>query len=160
MRASPPPHHGHRPSPFQRRWAQAVAGLLLLSGGPWLLLHYTVGAGADALPHPAEPWLMRLHGAAAFAALFGAGLLAGHHVPRSWHLAHRPRHAHQRRSGLLLLGLGVAVVLSGYTLYYLAPEAWRPALGWAHAGLGLAGVAVGTWHGRRRRAVPPLPTAG
>jgi hypothetical protein len=98
---------------------------------------------------------MRLHGAAAFAALFGAGLMAGHHIPAGWRAAQRPRHAGQRGSGLLLclmLGLSVA---SGYALYYFAPEWLRPTLGWLHAGAGAVMLAAGAWHGRQRLHVRP-----
>jgi len=114
-------HHDRlRPSRWQRQGLLAVGLLLAATGVAWLALHYRTGG--DGLPHPAEGWLMRLHGAAAFAALFGAGLMAGHHIPAGWRAAQRPRHASQRRSGLLLclmLGLGV---VSGYTLYYFAPN--------------------------------------
>jgi len=143
--------HGLRPTPWQRQLLAATALLLLASGGLWLALHYGVGAGADALPHPAEPWLMRLHGAGAFLALFAAGTLAGHHIPAAWRHSHRPRQAAQRRSGLAGVVLGGLTVLSGYALYYLVSEATRPALGWLHAGLGLALAASSWWHGQWRR---------
>lgn len=143
--------HGLRPSPWQRQALGWVAWLLLVSGGGWLALHYSVGAGSGELPHPAEPWLMKLHGAAAFAALFGAGLMAGHHIPTAWRQARRPRYGAQRRSGLLLCGSAALVVLTGYALFYLVPEALRPALGWLHAGAGALLVGTGFWHGARRR---------
>lgn len=140
---------GLRPTRWQRRLLLAVATLLLASGAGWLALHYLAGAGAGELPHPGEPWLMRLHGAGAFTALFAAGLMGGHHVPSAWRIAHRPRQAAQRRSGLLLCGLLALAVGSGYALYYFAPETLRPALGWAHAGAGLVMTAAGAWHARR-----------
>ena len=143
---------GHRPAPWQRRLLAASALLLTASGLAWLALHYSLGAGADGLPHPAEAGLMKLHGAAAFAALFGGGLVAGHHIPATWRLAQRPRHAGQRRSGLALCGLFVLASASAYALYYFAPEAVRPALGWAHAGAGLALAGAGAWHGVRSRS--------
>lgn len=143
---------GHRPAHWQRRLLAATALLLLASGAAWLALHYSLGAGADALPHPAEAALMKLHGAAAFGALFGGGLMAGHHIPATWRLAQRPRHAGQRRSGLMLCGLFGLASASAYALYYFAPEAVRPALGWAHAGAGLALAGAGAWHSVRARS--------
>ena len=119
--------HGLRPSPWQRQGLALLAALLVVSGAGWLALHYSLGAGNGELPHPAEPWLMRLHGAAAFAALFAAGVLSGHHIPAAWRQAQRPRQRTQRRSGLLICASAALVVLSGYALYYLAPEALRPA---------------------------------
>jgi hypothetical protein len=142
-------HHDRlRPSRWQRLGLLLVGLLLVGTGAAWLALHG--GAGGDGLPHPAEAWLMRLHGAAAFAALFGAGLMAGHHIPAGWRAAQRPRHAGQRRSGLLLcLMLGFSVA-SGYALYYFAPEWLRPTLGWLHSGVGAAMLLAGAWHGRHR----------
>lgn len=151
---------GHRPAPWQRHLLAATALLLVASGGAWLALHYSVGAGTDGLPHPAEAGLIKLHGAVAFAALFGGGLVAGHHIPATWRLAQRPRHAGQRRSGLLLCGLFGLASASGYALYYFAPEAVRPALGWAHAGAGLALAGAGAWHGMRARSTARPGTIG
>jgi len=95
--------------------------------------------------------LIKLHGLAAFFALFLLGALAATHIPQGWRLSSRPRHAAQRSTGVSLCVLGGLLALSGYLLYYFAPESLRPALGWGHAALGLAMVALGLNHGRRRR---------
>ena len=123
---------------------------LLLSGALWLAVHHMVGAGAGELPHPLEAWAMRLHGLSAFAGLFVLGALAAAHVPQGWRWSHRPRWAGQRTSGLLLCGLAAALVATGYALYYFAPEAIRPGLGWAHAALGVAMALVVLRHRRVR----------
>ena len=81
---------------------------------------------------------MRAHGLGAFAALFLMGALAASHVSRGWRLAERRGWQGQRRTGLVLGGLGVALVLTGYLLYYFAPENLRPALGWIHSAIGVA----------------------
>jgi hypothetical protein len=133
-----------RSTPRLSRWQRLTlyvnAALLLGSGCVWLALHYTVGAGAGGLPHPLESWAMRLHGLAAFGALFVLGVLAGAHIPQGWRMGSRHRFAAQRGSGLTLCALGAILAGTGYLLYYFAPEAIRPALGWLHA---LAGVAMG-----------------
>ncbi len=139
---------------WQYRALYAIVGLLAASGLLWLAVHYLWGAGAEQLPHPLEPWLMRLHGAAAFASLFMAGVLAAAHVPQGWRMTTRsPRlrqhKAGQRRTGLALCALGVAVVFSGYLLFYFAPEDWRAAIGWSHAALGLVLAALLPLHGWR-----------
>ena len=133
---------------WQRRLMALTAGLLLGSGATWLAVHYLLGAGAGELPHPAEPWLMRLHGAGAFAALFAGGAIAGAHVQAGWRVS--ARLGRQRGSGLALLSLLSLTVLSAYLLYYFAPEQWRGPLGWLHAGLGASLAGTGLWHARRR----------
>jgi len=142
-----------RPSRWQRQWLLAASLLLAATGVAWLALHY--GAGSDGLPHPAEGWLMRLHGAGAFAALFGAGLMAGHHIPAGWRLTQRPRHAGQRRSGLWLCVTGGVVIATGYALYYFAPEGLRPALGWLHSGAAALLLLAGAWHARQHAGLRP-----
>lgn len=141
----------NRVAPWQRRLLHASAWLLAASGVAWLAIHYLWGAGAGELPHPLEPWLIRLHGAAAFAALFMAGVLAGGHVPNGWRLTsprmRRTDLAGQRRTGLAMTVLGASSVFSAYLLYYFAPEPVRPALGWTHAAVGLAMALLVPLHG-------------
>lgn len=139
---------------WQRRLLYVALALLSLSGVAWLLIHYVWGAGAGELPHPLEAWLIRVHGAAAFAALFTAGILAAGHIPHGWRMTaiaarHHPRRAHQRRTGILLCSFGALAVASGYLLYYFAPEAVRPPLGWGHAAVGLLLALCVPFHGRR-----------
>ena len=138
--------HTHRLVRWQRLTLYGTGALLLLTGVVWLAVHYSVGAGAGAgaLPHPTEVWAMRLHGLGAFGGLFVLGLLAAAHVPQGWRLSRRRRWAGQRNSGVALCVSAGLLVLSGYLLYYFAPEPLRPALGWAHTGLGLGmGLLVG-----------------
>jgi hypothetical protein len=40
--------------------------------------------------------------------------------------------------------------VTGYLLYYFAPEGVRPALGWLHSALGVAMALVVVWHRRRQ----------
>lgn len=141
--------HAHRLAPWQRIALYATGTLLLLTGVAWLAVHYSLGAGAGELPHPSEAWLIRLHGLAAFAGLFVLGLLAGAHVPQGWRLTGRHRWASQRNSGVMLCVIGATLALSGYGLYYFAPETIRPALGWAHAAVGACMAALIASHRRR-----------
>jgi hypothetical protein len=155
------PHHLH-PHPvlrlpgWQRRLLNITAAFLLVTGIVWLAVHYSIGAGAGELPHPLEVLCMRVHGAAAFAGLFALGMLAAAHVPAGWRVtrsAHRRAdRASQRHTGVVMLSLAALLVLSGYALYYFAPEDWRPAMGWAHAGAGLAMAVLGVVHARWLRA--------
>ena len=163
-----PHHHAHTPHPvlrlpsWQRHLLNLTAALLLATGIVWLAIHYSIGAGAGELPHPLEVLCMRIHGAAAFAGLFALGMLAAAHVPAGWRVtrsAHRRAdRASQRHTGVALLSLAGVLVLTGYLLYYFAPEDWRPAMGWVHAGagvaMGLLGFAHASWL-RHRQVVTP-----
>jgi hypothetical protein len=135
---------------WQRIALVVVATVLLGTGAAWLALHYTLGAGAAGLPHPLESWLMRLHGLAAFAALFMLGVLAGSHIPQGWRHGNRQRRLRQRGTGMALCVLGALVVLTGYLLYYFAPDAVRPALGWVHSGIGTSMAALAVFHQLRK----------
>lgn len=155
---SGPGAHGHRLVGWQRLLLMATGSVLLSTGGFWLAVHYLVGAGAGAgagqLPHPAEAWLVRLHGAAAIAGVFMFGLLAAVHIPWGLQFTRRIRGGHrlagQRRSGIWLCALAAALVASGYALYYFAPEALRPTLGWGHSAFG---VVMAVLVGRHRRGL-------
>jgi hypothetical protein len=137
----------HRLVAWQRVVLFGTGAVLLASGAAWLALHY--GRGADALPSPLEPWTMRLHGLAAFAALFAFGALAAAHVPQGWRFSHRMRWARQRGSGVVLCVLAATLALSGYLLYYFAPDPIRPTLGWLHSALGAAMAVLVATHRRR-----------
>lgn len=143
--------HAHRLAGWQRLALYTNGGALLISGAVWLALHYSVGAGAGELPHPLEAWSLRLHGLAAFGGLFVLGALAAAHVPQGWRLSHRRRWSGQRQSGVTLCVLAALLALTGYLLFYFAPEAWRPALGWLHAAVGVSMAMLLLAHRRRVR---------
>lgn len=138
----------HRLAGWQRITLYAVGSLLLGTGALWLALHH--GRAAETLPSAFEPWLMKVHGLAAFAALFLFGAIAAAHVPQGWRLSHRWRWAHQRGSGLALCTLAALLALTSYLLYYFAPEGIRDALGWIHGGLGAAALPLLLIHRRSR----------
>ena len=141
-------HTVHRFSPWHLLWIDATGAVLLATGLAWLGLHYAIGAGAGELPHPLEAWLIRLHGLAAYVGLFVFGIVAAVHVPHGWRASRRHRWAHQRRTGLVLCALAAALGLSGYLLYYFAPEWLRPGLGCLHAAAGVAMAACIVMHRR------------
>ncbi len=131
------PRHAHRLVRWQRIALYASGGFLLVSGTVWLALHYSLGTGSGGLPHPLEAWVLRAHGLAAFAGLFVLGVLAAGHIPQGWRLSHRRRWEGQRSTGLMLCVIAAVLALSGYALFYFASETVRPALGWAHAAVGV-----------------------
>ena len=142
------PRSVHRLAGWQRVTLYAAGSLLLATGLLWLALRY--GRAADTLPSPLEPWVMKVHGLAAFAALFMFGVLAASHVPLGWRLSLRRRWARQRSSGLALCTLAALLALTSYLLYYFAPEGIRDALGWVHSGLGAAALPMLLMHRRTR----------
>ena len=138
----------------QRLLVHASGWLLLASGLAWLGVHYLAGAGAGQLPHPMEAWTLRAHALVAWLGAFTLGEIAASHIPRGWHTTMRRRTPAQRRLGLALCMMALALMLSGYALMYLVPEPAHAAWGWAHSAIGvvMAGVLVvhgsGTAHRR------------
>lgn len=140
-------------TPRQKNAIYAALGLLWLSGAVWLPLHFCFlqrGPFGD-LPNPAEHWLMVVHGAAAFAALWAGGWLwRGHVTP--W-----KRSGTRRRSGDALLWIGGALIATGWLLYYAPGDSARNAISIAHWSIGLASVVAILVHRARsgRYRSPP-----
>ncbi len=135
----------------RQRWAVYGASLALwLSGAVWVMAHFfwhSEGAFGPMV-HPAEPWSMKVHGAALLVLALVLGALWPVHIKPAW------RSGHNRRSGLGL-GLGVGfLTLTGYLLYYGpgdAPREWIALTHWAF-GLGAPLLLwLHIWLGRRSR---------
>ncbi|HET6439686.1 MAG TPA: hypothetical protein VFG59_16590 [Anaeromyxobacter sp.] len=131
--------------PWVRSLLVSSAWSLLVSGLIWLPVHYLYGSGAGEVPPPLEPWLMRWHGLAMLIGLYALGAISATHVPRGWALRR------QRPSGAILLAGWAVLAGSGWALYYLPVDDWRPWLGTGHALVGVAVFLVGLAHDRRRR---------
>jgi len=131
----------------QRALVHASGWLLLASGLTWLAVHYLAGAGAGQLPHPTEVWILRAHALAAWLGAFTLGEIAASHIPRGWHTTMRRRTPAQRRLGLALCTMALALVSSGYALMYLVPEPAHAAWGWTHSAIGVAMAGVLMVHG-------------
>jgi uncharacterized RDD family membrane protein YckC len=121
-----------------------VLGVLWLSGVAWLVARYGL-RDVDELPHPLEPWTMRVHGLAAFAALWLLGQLWLVHIVPSWH-------AHRRNSGILLAAIMAVLLATGWLLYSATGEATRAIASLAHWTLGLALVVPLLLHSLRHRS--------
>jgi hypothetical protein len=106
--------------------------------------------------HPLQQVLLEVHGACAFGMLMAIGGLAVQHVPAAWR-THRSR----KLGVALLLSLGLLVV-SGWGLYYVGSDTWRPWLEIAHAFTGFAlplllGAHVVNRRGKVESAVSRMP---
>jgi len=152
-------HPGHRHprlrprlSRRQRTWLYLTAATLLLSGSGWLIAHYLLRPpGSGDVPHPAEVWWLRLHGAAVIGFLVSFGALLPRHVAHGW------REGSNRTSGLAMVILVSLLALTGYGLYYAVEDTQRTWIGIAHWSLGLIAAAALALHatlGRLRRASP------
>jgi cytochrome c biogenesis protein CcdA len=122
--------------------------LLFASGVVWLVAHYALPLPEEAASHPLEPWMMRIHGAAALFGLAVFGALWANHVVPAW------RRGERRRTGLPLLFTWLLLILSAYGLYYLADENWRTAVSTLHFVVGLAlplALAVHVFGQQRRK---------
>jgi len=124
----------------------ASGALLLVTGVAWLGLHTLAGAGQ--LPHPLQAWLIRLHALAAWVGAFTLGSIAADHVPRGWRSTLRRHTPGQRRLGVALGVMALALLASGYALMYWIGEPTHDAWGWAHSAVGVAMAAVLVVHGR------------
>ena len=129
----------------------ATLGVLWLSGVVWLVLHYWMREAGefDELPHPLEPWMLRIHGAAAFVSLWLLGLLWTVHIVPSWR-------ARRRISGIVLATLMLVLAITGWLIYYTGDETWRQLASISHWALGLTALVLlpvhALWHRRTRRS--------
>lgn len=135
------------------RWTLYLTTLaLFVTGALWLVVHFGLRQGAaDDLPHPAEPWILRLHGLAMMIGLFVYGSLLRAHMINAWRLRRN------RSTGLLVATVFALLTVTGYMLYYVGGETTRPIISVAHWAIGLV---IGgllpfhVWQGRRIRSAP------
>jgi len=138
-----------RLGPWHQGAVYGATAALAVSGTIWLVLHYFFAVPGEYGPqtHPLEPWMLRLHGAAAMAALVIYGSLLPVHVRRAWSI---------RRNialGIGLVSIMLLLTVTGYLLYYSGDENARPVISAAHWILGLVVPALLVWHivsGRRQ----------
>lgn len=123
-----------------------VLGTLWLSGVAWLVFHHFLRVPGEfgELPHPLESWWLRLHGAAAFAALWLLGVLWPTHLLPAWR-------SRRRASGIVLAAFLAVLVASGWLLYYGGEET-RGAVSLLHWIGGLALALPLLWHALRGRS--------
>lgn len=120
------------------RWHEwliyAATGLLAGTGGAWLLLDRFGKVQGDfgPEPSPALPWMLLIHGSAAYAFTIIAAMLVPVHMRLGW------RSGRNRPSGLLLVAISLFLLLSGLALYYSTAETIRSAASLAHWVIGLA----------------------
>jgi hypothetical protein len=141
MRAARHPHR-FRLERWHRRCVYATGAALLLTGIGWLLLRYFMrpAGGFGETIHPLEPWAMKLHGAAAMAALFLVGAMLHTHIRRAI------KNGINLATGCSMIATLLFLAVTGYGLYYLAGEADRPVWSVLHWGVGLAAAVLLVLH--------------
>jgi hypothetical protein len=112
----------------------AATTALLLTGVAWLLLerYGQVEGEFGAEANPVMPWLLKVHGVAAYAFVIVSAMLVPVHIRLGW-IASR-----NRPSGLLMVGTSLLLALSGLALYYSTAEGFRAYASAAHWLVGLA----------------------
>ena len=121
------------------RWSLYSAGLALLaSGAAWLYVRY--GVPDASRPRALLSASMRIHGAAAMAALVLAGAVTALHVKAAW------MDRRNITSGVVLAVSLLIIVITGYLLYYVGDESARALASAAHWLLGLGAPIALWWH--------------
>ncbi|HYZ73040.1 MAG TPA: hypothetical protein VE641_08165, partial [Chthoniobacterales bacterium] len=111
-----------RPTEF---FVYSVFGMLLLTAAVWLWAQSNLSSD-----NPVPSLMMKLHGAAAMAALVLLGALI-HHIRRGWTAKKN------RVSGSILLAVILFLVITGYGLYYSGDEQLRSLVSRSHTWIGL-----------------------
>lgn len=142
-----------RLGPWHQGAVYGATAALVVTGIVWLVLHYFLAVPGEYGPqiHPLEPWMLRLHGAAAMAGLIIYGSLLPVHIRRAWSI---------RRNialGIGLVSFMLLLTVTGYLLYYAGGEDIRPVISALHWVPGLAIPALLAWHvvsgrGKTRRS--------
>lgn len=135
-------------SPGHRRAVFGTGLALAATGAGWLVCHFLLGGGDPdfpGMPHPLEPWWLKVHGAVAMVSLLVVGTLLPWHAWRAWQFRRN------RGTGGAVIVVVLVLVVSAWALYYVGSETLRPAISVVHWALGLAGVPLLWLHGVRGR---------
>jgi Prokaryotic cytochrome b561 len=112
---------------WHKRTLYTATALLWLTGVLWLW-------------QPLVPLWMKIHGAAAMGFLMVFGALLLRHVPLGW------QQERQRPSGVWLIVLSAALIVTGWGLYYAVDRQVRDWTGKIHWIIGLAFPAIIALH--------------
>jgi hypothetical protein len=131
---------------WQVRTLVISGSILWLTGIAWLLLHHFGQIQGEFGPetNPVEPWMLRIHGLAMIFALMGLGTLLVVHVWKGW------SYASQRVLGLVLAGVILVLIATGYLLYYVGDETARSWISVVHWVIGLILPVAFLLHYKRR----------
>jgi hypothetical protein len=142
--------------PRWQEWSVYLSfGALLATGVVWLLLDEFVRVNGEFGPehHPAEHWMLVVHGVAAYAFLIVVGAALPVHVILGWNIGRN------LKTGVAFLGASLILGVSALGLYYFGGDAVRSQASLIHWVIGLAAAPVLLIHALRgrsdRSATPP-----
>ena len=124
----------------------AIYGLLWLTGGFWLVLHFFFSRLSDFGPvqHPWGAVILRIHGWIAVGGVFLLGWVTARHVSDRW-----PQMI-KRASGLAMASVAGLLAITGYALYYTT-DGLHDVAGVIHEVIGGAAILFALTHWRRYR---------
>ena len=115
-----------------RRALHATLAALFVTGAVWVVAD-RMGWRLDPGPwQKAAAWLLMLHGGAAMVMLVLLGALIPFHVRVAW------RRRENRATGVVMLAVNFALIVTAFGLYYLGSESLRRVASDAHVLVGLA----------------------
>jgi cation transport ATPase len=118
-------HSKLRLNPSTEFFVYLIFGLLLVTGVIWMWAQTSLDEGNQL-----SSFMLKLHGAAAMAALILLGALFNH-VRKGW------KARKNRSSGITLLLVILFLVVTGYGLYYAGDEQLRSLISHWHTWIGL-----------------------
>ena len=128
-----------RLEPNHRRLFYLVFAILWLSGALWLVAEWRKPGDLGPVRTPVQTLSMKIHGAAMLGYLAMLGTLWTH-VRRGFALRAN------RLSGTLVIGVNVALLLSGWMLYYVTEDVLREWSSLIHWSIGMATVLLLSGH--------------
>jgi hypothetical protein len=116
-----------------------LVSTVLLTGGTGLTYAWMKYLLASADPfsvvnHPWQPFLLSAHVLAAPALLFALGLITREHIVGRYR---DPKARRGRKTGILLAGILLPMVATGYGLQVLTSQGSRNVMGWSHLAVGV-----------------------
>jgi hypothetical protein len=133
-------------------WNHAALAAISLTGVAYGIFKYWVSSPDpdSRAGHPMQPGLMKAHLLVAPFAIFGVGLLLRRHAV----LKLRKGETSGRSTGLMLLGIFLPLVLTGYLIQAFVEPGAVHATGYVHAALGALVALAYAFHPKRRAAPP------
>lgn len=119
---------------YYKIWVFSAFAAAWLSGIIFFVLKtwFVVDGEFGLIKHPLQFPALQVHGAAAFVMMVTFGYFLGTHIQHAWKV--KPR----RILGISLVVMTAFLIMTAYLLYYIAQDAFRTFVGYAHLSVGTA----------------------